>query len=144
MPVNPYVNFKGNCRQAVNYYTEVFGTEKPQIMTFGEMPADPSSSPMPDNVKALVAHTSINFNGSIVMFSDVTPNMPLIVGNNVSIMISSKDPEEIRGFYNKMKVGSAVQMELQETFWAKCYGSLIDKFGIAWQFNCDKEMQQQY
>jgi PhnB protein len=141
MQVNPYVNFKGNCRQAVNYYSEIFGTEKPQIMAFEEMPADPSFSPMPDDVKTLVAHASININGNIIMFSDVTPNMPLIVGNNISIMISSKDPEEIRGFYNKMKVGSVIRMELQETFWAKCYGSLTDKFGIVWQFNCDKEMQ---
>jgi PhnB protein len=67
--------------------------------------------------------------------------MPLIVENNVGIIISSKDPEEIRGFYNKMKVGSIIQMKLQEAFWAKCYGSLKDKFGIVWQFKCDKEMQ---
>jgi PhnB protein len=30
-------------------------------------------------------------------------------------------------------------MELQETFWSKCYGSLKDKFGIEWQLSYDNE-----
>ena len=36
-----------------------------------------------------------------------------------------------------MKEGSSVEMDLQETFWSKCYGSLTDKFGIIWQFSRD-------
>lgn len=28
-------------------------------------------------------------------------------------------------------------MDLQETFWSKCYGLLTDKFGINWQFSLD-------
>ena len=55
MPINPYLNFAGNCREAVEYYAEVFQTEKPQIMTFGEMPPDPSH-PLPEAAKNLVVH----------------------------------------------------------------------------------------
>lgn len=29
-------------------------------------------------------------------------------------------------------------MELQETFWSKCYGSVTDKFGIPWQLSYDE------
>jgi PhnB protein len=38
MSVDVYLNFNGNCREAAEFYAEVFGTEKPQIMTFGEAP----------------------------------------------------------------------------------------------------------
>lgn len=38
MAVNAYLNFNGNCREAVEFYAEVFETEKPQIMSFGDSP----------------------------------------------------------------------------------------------------------
>jgi PhnB protein len=134
--VDVYLNFNGNCREVVEYYAQVFGTEKPQIMTFGEIPPDPDY-PLPEEVKNLVMHTRLNINGSNVMFSDVFPGMPFVVGNNISLAIVSKNMDEIKSFFNKLKEGGTVGMDLQETFWSKCYGNLTDKFGIEWQFNYD-------
>jgi PhnB protein len=134
--VDVYLNFNGNCREAVEYYAQVFGTEKPQIMTFGETPPDPDY-PLPEEAKNLVMHTRLNINGSNVMFSDVFPGMPFVVGNNISLAVVSKNLDEIKSFFNKLKDGGTVGMDLQETFWSKCYGNLTDKFGIEWQFNYD-------
>lgn len=136
MAVNVYLNFNGNCREAVEYYAQVFGTEKPQIMTFGEMPPDPNFT-LPEEAKHLVMHTRLIISGSNVMFSDVFPGMPFVAGNNISLTIVSTDIDEIKSSFNKLKDGGKVVMELQETFWSKCYGSLTDKFGIEWQFNHD-------
>jgi PhnB protein len=136
MSVSAYINFNGNCREAVNYYFEVFGAEKPLFMTFAEMPPDPAF-PVTDEIKDLIMHVNLKIKDSLVMFSDVTPGMPLILGNNISLIVESKDINEIKSFFNKMKVEGTVQMDLQETFWSKCYGSLKDKFGITWQFNLD-------
>jgi len=36
-----------------------------------------------------------------------------------------------------LKEGSKVSMELQETFWSKCFGSLTDKFGIIWNISIE-------
>jgi PhnB protein len=141
MSVSAYINFNGNCREAVNYYAEVFGTEKPQFMTFAEMPPDPAF-PATDEIKNLVMHVNLKIKDSLVMFSDVTPGMPLIIGNNISLIVESKDINEIKAFFNNMKTDGTVQMDLQETFWSKCYGSLKDKFGIIWQFNLDSGEQQ--
>ncbi len=30
-----FINFNGKCRDAVEFYAEVFGLEKPKMMTFG-------------------------------------------------------------------------------------------------------------
>ncbi|SDN84468.1 PhnB protein [Paenibacillus sp. yr247] len=136
MAIDVYLNFNGNCREAVEYYAEVFGTEKPQIMTFGETPADPSY-PLPEEAKNLVMHARINVQGSTIMFSDVFPGMPFVAGNNISLTVGSKNIDEVKSLFHKLKVGGKVGMELQETFWSKCYGNLEDKFGIHWQFNYD-------
>jgi PhnB protein len=136
MAVDIYMNFNGNCREAVEYYAEVFGTEKPEIMTFGETPPDPNFA-LPEEAKDLVMHTRLNIRGSNVMFSDVFPGMPFVAGNNISLSFGSKNIDEIKSLFNKLKEGGSVGMDLQETFWSKCYGNLTDKFGIEWQFNYD-------
>lgn len=134
MSVNAYLNFNGNCREAVEFYAEVFGTASPNIMTFGETPPNPEFT-LPEEAKDLVMHTRLSINGSNVMFSDAFPGMPFVEGNNISLAFVSKDLDEIKSIFNKLSQGGKVGMELQETFWSKIYGQLTDKFGIQWQFN---------
>jgi PhnB protein len=136
MPINPYLNFAGNTREAVEYYADVFETEKPQIMTFGDMPPDPNWAP-PEETKKLVMHAALTIAGTEVMFSDVTPDMPHVVGSNVSLAVLSTDREAITRWFGRLSEGGQVAMELQETFWSKLYGMVKDKFGIEWQFNLD-------
>ncbi|KHF41623.1 VOC family protein [Halalkalibacter okhensis] len=136
MSIDVYINFNGNCREAVEFYAQVFDTEQPQLMTFGEAPPNPEY-PLPEEAKNLIMHTRLNIDGSNVMFSDVFPGMPFIAGNNISLSIISKDMEKMKSYFDRLKDGGEVRLELQETFWSKCYGSLTDKFGIEWQFNYD-------
>jgi PhnB protein len=134
MAVDVYINFNGNTREAVEFYAEVFGTEKPQIMTFGETPQDPNY-PLPEEAKNLVMHTRLNISGSNVMFSDVFPGMPYLQGNNITLALISTDMDEMKSWFSKLQEGGTIGMELQETFWSKLYGQVTDKFGIMWQFN---------
>ncbi|WP_191561879.1 VOC family protein [Metabacillus idriensis] len=134
MSVDVYINFNGNCREAVEFYAQVFGTEKPQIMTFGETPQSPEY-PLPDEAKDMVMHTRLTIDGSNVMFSDVFPGMPFVEGNNITLALVNKNIEELTSIFNKLKDGGTVGMDLQETFWSKLYGQVTDKFGINWQIN---------
>jgi PhnB protein len=136
MALDIYINFNGNCREAVEFYASVFGIEKPKIMTFGDVPPSPNFEHSGDT-KNLVMHTRLSINGQNVMFSDVLPGMQFIEGNNISLSYISNNLDEIRSLFNKLKDGGSVDMDLQETFWSKCYGMLKDKFGIRWQFNLD-------
>ncbi|MDI2589798.1 MULTISPECIES: VOC family protein [unclassified Psychrobacillus] len=142
MAIDVYLNFNGNCREAAEFYAEVFKTEKPQIMTFGEAPQHPDYQ-LPEEAKDLVMHTRLNINGSNVMFSDTFPGSPFILGNNISLAFVSKNEEEIRSAFDALKANGTVTMELQETFWSKCYGALKDKFGIEWQFSHEGEELKQ-
>lgn len=134
MGVDVYLNFNGNCREAVEYYAQVFGTEKPKLMSFRDVPPNPEY-PLPEEAKNLIMHTRLNIFGSNVMFSDVFPGMPFVAGNNISLAVVIDDMETLQSTFNKLKEEGTVGMELQETFWSKCYGNLTDKFGVEWQFN---------
>ena len=134
MTVEVYLNFNGNCREAVEFYAKVFGSENPQIMAFGDSPPDPNFQ-LPDEAKDLVMHARLNISGSRVMFSDVFPGMPFVQGNNVTLSITSENEDELTSWYNQLKEGGKIHTELQKTFWSKLYGNLSDKFGVEWQMN---------
>lgn len=134
MSLHAYINFNGNCREAIEYYTDIFGTRAPKIMTFGETPADPEIT-LPEGASHLVMFARLNIMGTDVMFSDVFPGMTLTVGNNIYLTVTSSNIDEVKRLYERLKDGGSVDMELQETFWSKCYGSLTDKYGICWQLS---------
>ncbi len=137
MALQVYLNFDGNCRQVVRFYQDVFRTEEPQIMTFAEMPPDPEY-PIPEELADRVMHTSLEIFGDTVMFSDTWPGMPLTVGNNFSLTVMTKDEDEIKRLYERLRVNGRVEMELQETFWSQCFGSVVDQFGISWQLSLEE------
>lgn len=78
-------------------FTKVFKAEEPQIMTYVEMPPDPSYL-MSDNVKALVADTWIDIKGNTIMFSDITPGMPYNEGNNITLVIMTMIWKKLNDF----------------------------------------------
>ncbi|MFD1955646.1 VOC family protein [Paenibacillus thailandensis] len=138
MPVEVYFNFNGNCREAIEFYAETFGVDKPQIMTFGEGPQSPEFT-LPEEAKNLVMHARLSIWGSNVMFSDVFPGMPFQTGNNITLALLTDNAEDVRAAFDKLKEGGTVAMELQETFWSKLYGQVTDKFGVQWQLNLNSE-----
>lgn len=137
MAVLPYLYFNGNCREAVNYYADIFKTQEPRILLFGDMPAN-ESFPLSDEAKNQVMHAEIVISGTTIMFSDTAPGMQYIVGNNILLTYRSTDIDEIKSIFNQLKTEGNVIMEIQETFWSKCYGYLIDKFGIGWQLSFEE------
>lgn len=140
MAIETYFIFNGNCREAVEFYAKVFKTGEPNIMAFGDAPPDPNH-PIPEEAKHLVMHANLNIAGSRVMFSDTWPGSPFVVGNNITVAIISSDENLIRSAFEGLKEGGEVKMELQETFWSKCYGLVKDQFGIEWQISLDSGEQ---
>lgn len=134
MPVDAYLTFNGNCREAVEFYAQAFETKKPQFMTFGETPPNPDY-PLPEEAKDRIMHTRLTISGSNVMFSDTFPGNEVVNGNSITLAVVSNDIEDLKSAFNKLSEGGTVGMELQETFWSKCYGQLTDQFGIGWQFS---------
>ncbi len=135
MAVSVFINFNGNCREAVEFYKNVFGCDEPKFMTYGDMPPNQDFPALSDEQKKLILYTELKISDSVIMLSDTTPFMHFVEGNNVNITVSSKDMDQLKTWFERMKDGAAVHMELQKTFWSDCYGMLVDKFGIPWQLS---------
>lgn len=131
-----YFNFDGNSKEAAEFYAEVFETEAPKIMHFGDMPGGP---PMDEETKKRVIHAEVKLPDTVLMFSDTMPGMPYQVGNNITLMYGCDSVEEVHKLFDRLKEGGTVNMELQETFFSKCYGNLTDRFGTIWQLGVNSE-----
>ena len=133
MPIENFIYFNGNCRQAVEYYADVFGLSKPQFMICHDVPGNPDFVGTDDDrERGLVMYAGLNIKGSTVMFTDVPNGKTVTMGDNVCLTISCESIEETTELFNKLKVGGSVQMDLQEVFFSKCLGKLTDKFGLVW------------
>lgn len=135
MSVQIFVNFDGNCREAVEFYATVFGLEPPKYMTFSDNPDQ--SQPLPEHAKDRIMYTDLRIEGDLVMFSDTWPGMEFIVGNNLSLTVVTPDMAKARSYFEKMSTRGKIDMDLQETFWSPLYGSIKDDFGVYWQFSTE-------
>jgi len=128
MTFSVFVNFDGNCREAVEFYAEAFGAETPRMMTYGEAPGANTSEKDRDRIM----YTDLMIGGCNVMFMDFPSDMECVKGNNIQLTLSVPDKEEVRRLFNALKEGGTVGMELEETFWSGLYGMVTDRFGVQW------------
>jgi PhnB protein len=56
------------------------------------------------------------------------------------VSVAVAQVEEAERIFNALAEGGSVQMPFQETFWAKGFGMLTDRFAIPWMVNCEKPM----
>jgi PhnB protein len=134
----PYLNFFGNCEEAMNFYKDVFGADESSIMRFSEMPPNPEF-PIPDEAKNLVMHSHLKKGDFSLMASDAI--QPGSVGTNIALSLNFTDANQQTDLFNKLSDGGQVTMPLQDTFWGARFGQCTDRFGIQWMFN--KENPQQ-
>jgi PhnB protein len=125
--LNPYINFRDNARQAMEFYREVFGGDL-KVNTFGEY--GDSNAPGADNVMHAQLETDKGFT---LMASDAPPGMDLDEGpGQISISLSGDDEQELRGYWDKLSDGGTVTMPFEKQMWGDLFGMCTDKFGVPW------------
>ena len=76
--------------------------------------------------------------GHVLMGTDAPESMGFTVtaGNNIYINLEPDTRAETTRLFNALSDGGQAEMPLQEMFWGDYFGSLVDRFGIRWMFNC--------
>ena len=128
--LNPYLSFKDNTREAMEFYRTVFGG-KLEMNTFKELNAsqDPSED---DKIMHSVLEAD---NGITFMASDTPDRMDYKPGNNFNMSLSGDNESELRSYYEKLVEGGTVTMPLEKAIWGDTFGMCIDKFGVQWLVN---------
>lgn len=128
--LNPYINFRDNTREAMEFYHTVFGG-KLNMATFKDYHASQDSSE--DN---LIMHSQLeDDNGIILMASDTPSRMEYRPGTNMSVSLSGDNEAELKGYFEKLSAGGTVTMPLEKAMWGDWFGMFTDKFGVQWLVN---------
>jgi len=132
LQLNPYLNFNGNCRAALEYYEKVLGGKIEAMMTFGESPVCDS---MPKELSHHIMHGCLNLGQFMLMGSDCMPGQ-FEPNKGISNSLNVEEVSEAERIFTALAKQGTIIMPLAETFWAKRFGMLIDQFGIQWMVNC--------
>lgn len=133
--VVPYLFFKGNAKEAMEFYKSVFGGEL-HVQTMGESPQEMQ---MPGSKPTDVMHARLS--GPVeLMASDSQQASDKALKIELSVNGGSADEAKMREMFTKLAEGGKVKMELQKMPWGDLYGQITDKFNIEWMMNIGDSM----
>ncbi|OGG04818.1 hypothetical protein A2Z33_05915 [Candidatus Gottesmanbacteria bacterium RBG_16_52_11] len=129
MKLTPYLNFNGNCAEAMKFYQSVLGG-KLTMQTFGE-----SGMPSTPDYKDKIMHADLQNDALSFMASDNAPGKTVTMGDNVHMSLAGTDEASLTRYFNALAASGKVDMPLAKQFWGDTFGMLTDKFGIHWMVN---------
>ena len=144
MQLTPYLNFDGNCAEAMAFYAQLFGGQIVYQGTFGEMPASEGMPPLPESAKSRIIHAHLQIGAQSLMASDTMPAMP---GQSVEscggyqkpqglwVSIGVDSAAEGERVFQALAQGGQVTMPFAATFWSPGFGMVTDRFGTPWMVN---------
>ena len=127
--LNPYLNFPGTAREAMEHYKEVFGGTL-RMNTFGEYGMQ--DTPQADGIMHAQLVTE---NGFTLMASDQPPGAEYKPGDTITISLSGEDADELKGYWDKLADGGTVTLPLEKQMWGDEFGMCIDRHGVPWMVN---------
>lgn len=131
--INAYLNFNGNCREAMNFYKECLGGE----LSLQTVEGSAIEAQCPPAMKHQVLHASLVKDNLVIMGSDMVGPDGFIKGNTISLSLNCNSEKEIQTFFPRLSAGGQIIHPLRVEFWGAVFGVLTDKFGVRWMLNYD-------
>src|SRR5689334_20238673 len=122
----PYLFFKGNAQEAMEFYKGIFGAELNTIPhgAMGGHDATPG-----------LMHADLWAGDLRIMGSDSPPDFPTTPFGNAEICVSGEDKDEMHSWFDALSAGGEVEQPLAQMPWGDEFGKFKDKFGVCWMFN---------
>jgi PhnB protein len=129
MPIEPYLFFNGRTEEALEYYRRTLDAKVEFVMHFKDNPEPAHNPPGMDDK---VMHATVTIGDGIVMASDgmKADGKPSFQG--FSLTYNAKDEADAKKRFDALAKDGQVQMPFGETFFARAFGGVVDKFGLSW------------
>lgn len=127
MSFDPYIHFRGTCREAMAAYRTIFGGTL-NLMGYAEAPDATEEMKISD----LVMHCTLTAGGRMLMGSDFPPGFAGDPQQAVTISHIAPSDAEARRIFAALAEGGEVIMDYAPTFWSDGFGMLKDRFGTHW------------
>ena len=136
MFIQTYLFGEGRSDEMLDFYKKALGAQVKMLMRFKEAPDQSNMSPGSGDK---VMHAAFTVGDTEVMISDgMNKGTPKFDG--FALTVQAKDAAEAEKFFKALTEGGEVTMPLAETFFAKSFGMLKDKFGVNWMVIASKPM----
>lgn len=131
MTVTPYLFFDGCSEEAIEFYKQALGAEVEMLMRYSDSPEPLPPEMVPPGNEDKIMHACIRINGAPVMVSDGgCSNATKFDG--FSLSVNAKDEADADRMFDALAQEGTVNMPMGETFFAKRFGMVADKFGVGW------------
>lgn len=133
--LNPYLNFDGQCEEAMRFYAAAFKAKLGEVMRFRDMPME--GVDLPEAEADRVMHVSFPVGAGALMASDILPSMghSLTIGNHNHVSIHPDRREEADHLFGALSKGGQVEMPMMDAPWGDYFGSFKDRYGVSWMVN---------
>ena len=125
MKLDIYLNYRGNCEEAFRFYERELGGRNLTITRHREVP-DPR---VPASWHEKVVHARIELGGTVLMGADIPSAEPM---RSAYLSLTVDSAEEAERVYALLAEGGEIFMKMEETFFAKRFAMLRDRFGTSW------------
>ena len=131
-----YLSFDGHREAAFKHYEKILDGKILMMVRYADTSAD-AGIPQNPQTAARIMHARLQVGDRLLMGGDAPPQFASKPqGFCVSIQVDT--PSEAERIFRELAEDGVVQMPIGETFWARRFGMLIDKFGTPWMVNCEK------
>ena len=124
---NPYIFFRGNCREAMEFYQNIFGGEL-EVKTNGDFNMTSEERPADD-----LMHADLKGGAVRIMGSDTAGASDKAA--KVTISLSGDDSAELTSIFDGLSQEVEVEYPLKKEIWGDTFGSVTDKYGVEWMVN---------
>jgi PhnB protein len=130
--LNLHLTFPGTCREAMIYYAEVTGGHLEAMIPYAQTPA---AEEVPADWHDRIIHASLNLRGRRLMGADM-PGEGYQAPQGARVHLEYADEAQAAEVFRRLAEGGEVTMPYAETFWARRFGMLTDRFGVPWMIAC--------
>ena len=132
--LNPYINFNGNCREAMTFYQHCLGGE----LSLQTVKGSSIEDQCPPSMRNQILHATLLNEAIFIMASDMSGPGGFSAGSSIAISVNCGSEAEIYTFYHRFCEGGKIIDPLKTQFWGGMFGVVTDKFGVRWMFNYNK------
>jgi uncharacterized glyoxalase superfamily protein PhnB/uncharacterized protein YndB with AHSA1/START domain len=136
MDLVTYLGFDGTCEAAFQHYEKVLGGKILMMMRNGEAPG---GGAMPPEQARRIMHARLQVGDRLLMGGDA-PGQMVSRPQGFCVNYMADDPAAAERIFQGLAEAGTVTMPIAETFWARRFGMLVDRFGTPWMVNCEKPM----
>jgi len=121
----PYLFFRGQAREAMEFYQGAFGGE-----LYMQSRAEAG---MKDDHPDWLIHCRLEGGAAGLMASDT--EQASVEAKKIELSLMGDDERRLREIFEKLSAGGSVDSPLKKEFWGDTFGKLTDRYGVNWMVN---------